>query len=196
MFFGLTNSPATFQTMMDDIFEDLITEGVVVVYLDDIPIFTKTLEEHREVVCRVLDLQIPPPLLETREVWIWEDVNWILWSGHLSRLCIDGPSQSRRSVRVANSNNQERSPVILRLCQFLQKVHRRLLSHRQTSLQPNQEQLWLLMVLQWAVCWYTCSSLRGAVHQNKIDNSELGLSAIWVLLQYMTAARGAWCVIW
>ena len=43
MFFGLCNSPATFQTMMDDIFDDLITEGVVVVYLDDIPIFTETL---------------------------------------------------------------------------------------------------------------------------------------------------------
>jgi len=28
MFFGLTNRPATFQTMMDDIFEDLISEGV------------------------------------------------------------------------------------------------------------------------------------------------------------------------
>jgi Reverse transcriptase (RNA-dependent DNA polymerase) len=46
MFFGLTNSPATFQTMMDSIFKELITEGVVVVYLDDILIFTKTLEEH------------------------------------------------------------------------------------------------------------------------------------------------------
>ena len=36
MFFGLTNSPATFQTMMDDIFEDLISEGIVVVYLDEV----------------------------------------------------------------------------------------------------------------------------------------------------------------
>ena len=56
MFFGLTNSPATFQTMMDTIFEDLISEGVVVVYLDDILIFTKTLEEHQEVVQRVMEL--------------------------------------------------------------------------------------------------------------------------------------------
>jgi len=51
MFFGLTNSPATFQTMIDDIFEDLISEGVVVVYLDNILIFTETLEEHRKVTC-------------------------------------------------------------------------------------------------------------------------------------------------
>jgi hypothetical protein len=56
MFFGLTNSPATFQTMMDDIFRDLVAEGVVVVYLDDILIFTETLEEHRDVTRRVLEL--------------------------------------------------------------------------------------------------------------------------------------------
>jgi len=49
MFFGLTNSPATFQTMMNDIFRELVMEGVVVVYLDDILIFTETLEEHRKV---------------------------------------------------------------------------------------------------------------------------------------------------
>ena len=56
MFFGLTNSPATFQTMMDGIFEDLISEGVVVVYLDDILIFTKTLDEHQKIVCQVMEL--------------------------------------------------------------------------------------------------------------------------------------------
>jgi len=49
MFFGLTNSPATFQTMMDDIFKELITDGVVVVYLDDILILTETIEEHWKV---------------------------------------------------------------------------------------------------------------------------------------------------
>jgi len=46
MFFGMTNSPATFQTMMNDVFRTVIAEGVVVVYLDDILIFTKTEEEH------------------------------------------------------------------------------------------------------------------------------------------------------
>jgi hypothetical protein len=46
MFFGLTNSPATFQTMMNDIFHELIMEGVVVVYLDDILIYTETIEER------------------------------------------------------------------------------------------------------------------------------------------------------
>jgi hypothetical protein len=45
MYFSLTNSPATFQTMMNEIFQDLITKGIVSVYLDDILIFTNSLEE-------------------------------------------------------------------------------------------------------------------------------------------------------
>ena len=55
MFFGLMNSPATFQTMMNDIFCDMIVEGVVCVYLDDILIFTKTLSEHWTITQRVLE---------------------------------------------------------------------------------------------------------------------------------------------
>jgi len=50
MFFGMTNSPATFQTMMNDIFRNLIAEGIVVVYLDDILIFIKTEEKYVQAV--------------------------------------------------------------------------------------------------------------------------------------------------
>jgi hypothetical protein len=37
---------ATFQTMMNEIFQDLITEGIISIYLDDILIFTNSFEEH------------------------------------------------------------------------------------------------------------------------------------------------------
>jgi len=40
--------------MMNDIFRTLIAEGIVVVYLDDILIFTETEEEHERAVRRVL----------------------------------------------------------------------------------------------------------------------------------------------
>ena len=40
MFFRLTNSPSTFQSMMDMIFKDLILTGEVVIYMDDILIAT------------------------------------------------------------------------------------------------------------------------------------------------------------
>ena len=56
MFFGLTNSPATFQTMMNSLFKHLIDRGVVIIYMDDIMIFTKTLEEHHSVVKEVLQI--------------------------------------------------------------------------------------------------------------------------------------------
>ena len=54
MFFGLTNSPATFQTMMNEIFKELIDDGAVTVFMDDILVFTETLEAHRKLVQNVL----------------------------------------------------------------------------------------------------------------------------------------------
>jgi len=54
MFFGLTNSPATFQTVMNTLFQDKINSGKVIIYMDDVLIFTETLEEHRRIVEKVL----------------------------------------------------------------------------------------------------------------------------------------------
>ncbi len=63
MFFGLTNLPATFQTMMNTIFWDLIDGGNITIYMDDIAIHTGPkpgesnedhLERHRKLVCQVL----------------------------------------------------------------------------------------------------------------------------------------------
>jgi hypothetical protein len=54
MFFGLTNSPATFQSLMNSIFANLIAQGKVAVYLDDILIWSSTLEEHHKIVHEVL----------------------------------------------------------------------------------------------------------------------------------------------
>ena len=53
MFFRLCNSPATFQTMMNEIFADM--EDMVVVYIDDIMIFTKgDLVQHQAKVKEAL----------------------------------------------------------------------------------------------------------------------------------------------
>ena len=54
MFFGFSNAPATFQRMMNHILDDLIQEGSVIVYLDDILIFTNDLDHHRRIVREVL----------------------------------------------------------------------------------------------------------------------------------------------
>jgi hypothetical protein len=54
MYFGLCNSPATFQTMMNEIFSDMA--DVMVIYIDDLMIYTKTdnIQEHEKLVKKVL----------------------------------------------------------------------------------------------------------------------------------------------
>lgn len=54
IYFGLTNSPATFQTLMNTIFADLIAEGKVAVYMDDILIYSADEETHCETTHKVL----------------------------------------------------------------------------------------------------------------------------------------------
>jgi len=54
MTFGLCNAPATFQTFMNDIFEDLLDQGHVVIYLDDILIFHDSLLTLRDLTHAVL----------------------------------------------------------------------------------------------------------------------------------------------
>jgi len=56
MFFGLTNSPATFQTMMDNIFQDEIAQGWLRIYMDNMIIATEDNEVLHELhVNHILD---------------------------------------------------------------------------------------------------------------------------------------------
>jgi hypothetical protein len=48
MFFGLCNSPATFQALMDHLFGDFIAEGWLIIYMDDLLIHSAGDDEHRE----------------------------------------------------------------------------------------------------------------------------------------------------
>ena len=54
MFFGLTNSPATFQAMMNELLRDLINTGKVAVFIDDVIVGTETEEGHDELVAEVI----------------------------------------------------------------------------------------------------------------------------------------------
>ena len=54
MYFRLTNSPATFQTMINDLFRDLINQGDTATFIDDILVATDMEEEHNELVEKIL----------------------------------------------------------------------------------------------------------------------------------------------
>ena len=66
MFFGLTNSPATFQAMMNKLLRDLINTGKVAVFIDDVIVGTETEKGHDELVAEVVkrlkenDLYVKP----------------------------------------------------------------------------------------------------------------------------------------
>jgi len=43
--FGLTNAPATFMRTMNNLFGTILDKGVIV-FLDDVLVYSRTLEEH------------------------------------------------------------------------------------------------------------------------------------------------------
>jgi len=66
MFFGMINSPATFQAMMNKILRNIINEEKVVAFVDNMLVGTETEEGHNEIVEEVLrrleenDLYVKP----------------------------------------------------------------------------------------------------------------------------------------
>ncbi|MBW0545139.1 hypothetical protein O181_084854 [Austropuccinia psidii MF-1] len=57
--FGIKNAPAHFQRMMDTTFQEEILEGSMVVYIDDIIIYSETWEDYVQYIDRVLSKYIP-----------------------------------------------------------------------------------------------------------------------------------------
>ena len=54
MYFGLTNSLAIFQTMMNDLLQDMINQGNTIIFIDDIIVAINTKKEYDELVEEVL----------------------------------------------------------------------------------------------------------------------------------------------
>jgi len=54
MFFGMTNSPATFQAMINKILRNLINEGKVAAFVNDVLLGTETEEGHDKIVEEIL----------------------------------------------------------------------------------------------------------------------------------------------
>jgi len=72
MFFGMTNSPATFQAIMNEILRDLINEGKVMAFVDNVLVGTKTEERHDEIVEEILKRLEENDLYIKLEKCVWK----------------------------------------------------------------------------------------------------------------------------
>jgi len=79
MFFSLTNSPATFQVMMNDILRDLINTGEVAAFMDDVLVRTEEERKHDEIVEEVLRRMEENDLYIKSEKCIWKvrEINFL-----------------------------------------------------------------------------------------------------------------------
>jgi len=55
MYFGLTNSFATFQTIMNDLFQDMINQENMATFINNIIVTIDTEEEHDELIEEILE---------------------------------------------------------------------------------------------------------------------------------------------
>jgi hypothetical protein len=83
--------------MMNEIYQDLITEGIISVYLDDILIFTNTSEEHHRITHLVLDRMHKHKLYLWPEKCEFEKTRIEYLGGG------DGSSEDCRSSGLANA---------------------------------------------------------------------------------------------
>ena len=72
MFFGLTNSPTMFQTMMNKLLRDLVVKEKVAVFINDVMVATETEEEHDEIVEEVLKRLEENDLFVKPEKYVWK----------------------------------------------------------------------------------------------------------------------------
>jgi len=80
MFFGMTNSPATFQAMINEILRDMINEKKVAAFVDDVLVGTETEEGHDKVVDEVLRRLEENDLYVKPEKCVWK-VRKVLFLG-------------------------------------------------------------------------------------------------------------------
>jgi len=72
MFFEMTNSPATFQIMINEILRDLINEGKITAFVDNVLVETETKEEHDEIVEEILKRLEENDLYIKLEKYVWK----------------------------------------------------------------------------------------------------------------------------
>lgn len=97
--FGLCNAPATFQSLMNHVFQDYL-DNFVLVYLDDILIYSRTAEEHKEHVSKVLQ-KLQENKLYAKKSKCEFGVDKVEFLGHI--VSAEGISVDQRKIEAIKS---------------------------------------------------------------------------------------------
>lgn len=96
MSYGLTGAPATFQGIMNTIFEPFLRKGVLV-FIDDILIYTRTLEEHVRLLRAVFDILSSNQLQVKRSKCVFAQSS-LTYLGHV--ISAEGVSTDAKNIQA------------------------------------------------------------------------------------------------
>ncbi|GBG73872.1 hypothetical protein CBR_g17584 [Chara braunii] len=111
--FGLTNAPATFQRCMNDLFRPWLNKFVVV-YLDDILVFSRTLQEHEGHLRQVLEKLREVNFKINAKKCEWAKTQ-VLYLGHV----LDGDDIKPEDSKIAAIRDWPIPRTLIKLRSFL-----------------------------------------------------------------------------
>ena len=115
MFFGLTNSPATFQVMMNDILRDLIDTGDVAAFMNNVLVGIEDEKKHNKIVEKVLKRIEKSNLYVKPEKCVWKvkEINFL-------ELVIEAEGIKMQEEKVAGVLEWPRSKTVKEVQKFLE----------------------------------------------------------------------------
>ena len=139
MFFGMTNLPAMFQAMMNEILRDMINEGKVVAFVDDVLVGIEMEEGHNEIVEEVLKQLEENDLYVKPEKYVESKEDWILRGYYRTRWNRDRKGKGGQSVKLARTKKCKRHQKVLGSRKLLQEVYQGFCSSSKTNEYADEE---------------------------------------------------------
>jgi hypothetical protein len=145
MLFGLTNAPATFQSCMNHIFRGQLRKYLLV-FFDDILIYSKTWDEHLAHLGKILDI-MQAQSLYAKESKCEFGMREPLYLGHIINgqgvhqwaRSTGSPGKDQGHCGLANAQESHRAERILWVMQLLQVVRQRFFTIGSTTHRLDQE---------------------------------------------------------
>jgi len=135
--FGLVNAPATFQAMMNKILREFLDHGVVV-YLDNILIYSENYEEHIELVKKVLARLEEHRLAISLKKLVFH-VPLVEFLGYI--VAVDGVTMSERKVESIKKWRSPQSVKEVQICIGFANFYRRFIKDFSEICKPITETL-------------------------------------------------------